>query len=366
MPVVKHEVLAAIVPWMQAVYSPVTAGPDPGWILSTSALAGATLLAIVGGLFAAQQIELVSEQHAADARLRDARQAYDGAAQNLSKVTHELRVAATRALLHDRQLATLVAVRGTVSAQEAERCIGTNELLILLSSEDRYESITGAVDKLTHVRKRALSALVCSVPVTDPAESWDQVRWNHFSIPLEEEEEWRAVYNVIAGQRAIEAKELANMDDDAGWSVAVPPPARRQAGSGLSDGDGAPPKLTDETANAMEMLTVRARAAEEKAAAGAALEAAELRRRELIPPAEFRRGVWVLIYLAVAVIFPLVMLAFGQRSLSFVIQYLVPAVLGLGVIALVIYFRYLSNIAQRPVDTLDEAELDHSGTLWRR
>lgn len=331
------------------------AAPDPNWILSTSAAAAATLLAIVGGLFVAQLISLVSEQHAADARLIDAREARKEAQRNLSRVTDALRAAATRLLLHDRQLASFLAVRGAVPAQEAEQHADAADVLAHLSGEDRRESMHKAVSMLAEMRKRALEVLVCFVPVTDAPEPWERIRWEHFGVLAEEETQWRAVYNLIAAQRAIEATELKGRSGAVrGIAEAVQnwfPDGARFRAAGTSG-----PESFPERADALEALTAQARAAKDADAASTAVAAAEQHRSGLIPPSEFRSGVWVLMYLAIAVILPLTILASGPRHFSFTITYVVPGSLGLGVVVLVLFFWRLSRTAHRPAIPLDGDE----------
>ena len=332
------------------------AGPDPSWILSTAAAAAATLLAIVGGFFVAQLIALVSEQHAADARLMDARDAYNEAQRNLSEATATLRTMATRSLLRDQQLTRLVAVRGMVSTEDAERCVGANDLLTQLSANDRRESIRGAVEMLAEMRERALNALICFIPVTDAPEPWERVKWKHFDMPLEDEPGWRAVYNVIAAQRAIEAAELKRLSN-VSCTVAEAMQSHFHGGARSRMADMSQPRFSfetaRETADALEALTAQVQATKKAAATRDAVEAAKHRRRELIPPAEFRGGVWLLIYLTIAVIFPLAILASGPSNFSFTIRYLVPAVLGFGVIVLLRFFWRLFNMARRPAIPLD-------------
>jgi len=318
---------------------------DPNWLLSTSAVAAATLLAIVGGLFVAQLISLVSEQHAADARLTDAREALKEARRNLSRATDTLRAAATRLLLHDRQLASFVAVRGAIPAEEAEQYTDTADILAQLLGDDRRECVLKAVEMLAEMRVSALDALICFVPVTDLPEPWERIGGRHFGVFAEAETQWRAVYNLIAAHRAIEATEMRG-HSSADSSVAevlqnrFPDDVRsRDAASGPESFLGG--------ADTLEALSEQARAVENANTALAVVAAAKQHRNGLIPPAEFRSGVWVLMYLAIAVILPLAILASGPRYFSFTITYLVPGSLGIGVIVLVIFFWRLSRTANR-------------------
>jgi hypothetical protein len=118
------------VPLSAALAEAAAAGtPDPGWILSTCAVAAVTLLAIVGGFVVAQLIALVSDQHVADARLTDARTAKAEAQATLTAATSALLAAVTQLLLSNQDLAALVAVRGAVEPAEAERITESSALL---------------------------------------------------------------------------------------------------------------------------------------------------------------------------------------------------------------------------------------------
>ncbi len=335
---------------LAAALPAVRAAPDPSWILSTCAAAAATLLAIVGGFLVAQLIALVSDQHAADARLRDARQTRNTAAERLASLTEELRRAASQALLSDPQLATLVAVRGSVPAREGERCAAATALLAELPAADRQQSISAAVGMLAKIRMRAISALISIVPITAKPDSWEKFNWEHFRLPADEEAQWRAVYNIIAAQRAIEAAELSQ------------PGGPPRSVSGEIEyrffGSSADPKIgalngaAEIPDSARETLSSWRQAAIDAQAAAAAEEVALLRRKELIPPREFAFGVWVLGYLAIAVLLPLIVLATGPQSFNFISRYVVPASLAAGVGLLIAFFVHLSAKTRQQAESL--------------
>lgn len=320
--------------------------PDPGWILSTCAAAAATLLAIVGGFLVAQLIALVSDQHVADARLTDARTAEAEAQAALVTATEALRTAVTQLLLSDRNLAALVAVRGTVEPAEAERSTDGFALLAALPAELRAQSIGHAVSQLTDIRKRAAHALISSVPVAERPDSWERFKWAHLRIQSTEDALWRAMYQVVAVQRGIEAAELTGR------------PRPRPAGSAFIDVTFEDPAAVSSSAAAeastaaREALTAWRQAVHgsEQTAAGAKL--ALERRKELIPLTEFTYGVGMLAYLAAAVVFPLGVLASGPRTLSLLSRVLVPASLALGVAFLIAFFVYLSRRTRRPAVSL--------------
>lgn len=323
--------------------------PDPSWILSTCAAAAATLLAIVGGFVVAQLIALVSDQHAADARLTDARAARDDAQADLARATDALRAAATRALLSDRVLAGLVAVRGAVLADEAERYATPTALLAALPAVDREQSIARAVQIMADQRKRAIDALICLVPVSENPESWDEFKLQHFLISADDEAQWHAVYNLIAAQRAIEAAEQMR---PAGAARSVAGEIEYHLKDTADAPFGSPVNGSRETEDVREVLTAWRQAVRDSRTTAAAADAALLRRKELIPLNEFGFGVGVLAYLAAAVMLPLIVLATGPRSFSVFSRYLVPSVLGIGVILLILFFTYLSGRARRPAISL--------------
>lgn len=329
--------------------------PDPGWILSTCAAAAATLLAIVGGFLVAQLIALVSDQHVADARLTDARSAEEQAQATLATATGGLRAAMTQLLLSDRALAALVAVRGTVDPAEAGRATDSSALLAALPADLRAQSIGCAVSQLTEIRDRAAHALISIVPVAEHPDSWEKFKWAHFRIQPAEDALWRAMYQIVAGQREIEAAELAGR--------ARP----RPAGSAFVDvtsGDSAAGQPSPAVAKAVTEAAAEAEAGAREALAAwrQAVRAADQtsavavqalqRRKELIPLTQFRYGVGVLAYLAAAVVFALAVLASGPSGLSVVSRILVPASLALGVAFLIAFFIYLSRRARQPTVSL--------------
>jgi len=326
--------------------------PDPGWILSTCAAAAATLLAIVGGFLVAQLIALVSDQHVADARLTDARGAEEQAQATLATATGALRAAMTQLLLSDRALAALVAVRGTVDSAEAGRTTDGSALLAALPADLRAQSIGCAVSQLTEIRDRAAHALISIVPVAERPDSWEQFKWAHFRIKPAEDALWRAMYQIVATQREMEAAELAGR--------ALP----RPAGSAFIDvtsGDLAA-ALSSPPAAAGPEAQAGAEAHEALAAWRQAVHAADQtsavavqalqRRKELIPLTQFRYGVGVLAYLAATVVFALAVLASGPIGLSVVSRILVPASLALGVAFLIAFFIYLSRRTRQPTVSL--------------
>ena len=320
--------------------------PDPGWILSTCAAAAATLLAIVGGFLVAQLIALVSDQHVADARLTDARTAEAEARAALATATEALRTAVTQLLLSDRSLAALVAVRGTVEPTEAERSTDGSVLLAALPAELRAQSIGHAVSQLTDIRKRAAHALISSVPVAERPDSWELFKWAHLRIQSTEDALWRAMYQVVAVQRGIEAAELAGR------------PRPRPASSAFVDVAFEDPvavsssAAAETSAAAREALTAWRQAVHSSEQTAAAAKLALERRKELIPLTEFTYGVGMLAYLAAAVVFPLGVLASGPRTLSVLSRVLVPASLALGVAFLIAFFVYLSRRTRRPAVSL--------------
>jgi len=327
--------------------------PDPGWILSTCATAAATLLAIVGGFLVAQLIALVSDQHVADARLTDARSAQEQAQATLAASTGALRAAVTPLLLSDQALAALVAVRGTVGPAEAERTTDGSALLDALPADLRAQSIGCAVSQLTELRDRAARALISIVPVAEHPDSWEQFKWAHFRIKPAEDALWRAMYQIIAGQREIEAAELnghprprpagsALIDVTSGaWAAAHSAPAAAAAAAAA--------QAEEEAREALAAWRQAMQAADQTSAVAAqALQ----RRRELIPLTQFKYGVGVLAYLAAAVVFPLAVLASGPGALSVLSRVLVPCSLALGVAFLIAFFVYLSRRTRQPAVSL--------------
>lgn len=319
------------------------ATPDPGWILSTCAIAAVTLLAIVGGFVVAQLIALVSDQHVADARLKDAGRAKTEAQDTLTAATNALLAAVTRLLLSNQDLAALVAVRGTVEPAEAERNTESSALLSELPPELRAQSIGHAVSQLTEIRKRATHALIPIVPVAQRQETWERFKWAHFRIQATEDALWRAVYQIVAAQRQTEAAELAGRQPS------------RPTGSPLIDvtfGDAAPappsPAAAKASADAGEALATWRQAVHIAEQTSAVAKLARQRRNELIPLTEFKYGVGVLAYLAVAVVFPLSVLASGPRTLSVLSTIVVPVSLALGVVLLIAFFISLSRTTSRP------------------
>ncbi len=321
--------------------------PDPGWILSTCAIAAATLLAIVGGFVVAQLIALVSDQHVADARLTDARTTEAEAQATLAAATNALLAAVTQLLLSNQDLAALVAVRGTVEPAEAERNTESSALLSELPPKLRAQSIGRAVSQLTEIRKRATHALISIVPVAERQESWERFKWAHFRIQATEDALWRALYQIVAAQRQTEAAEQAGRQ----------PP--HSAGSPLIDvtfGDAAPasssPAAAKASADACEALAAWRQAVHAADQTSAVAKLALQRRKELIPLTEFKYGVGVLAYLAAAVVFPLSVLASGPRTLSVLSRIVVPASLALGVVFLIAFFISLSRTTSRPTVSL--------------
>lgn len=327
--------------------------PDPGWILSTCAAAAATLLAIVGGFLVAQLIALVSDQHVADARLTDARTAEAEARAALATATEALRTAVTQLLLSDRSLAALVAVRGTVEPTEAERSTDGSVLLAALPAELRAQSIGHAVSQLTDIRKRAAHALISSVPVAERPDSWELFKWAHLRIQSTEDALWRAMYQVVAVQRGIEAAELAGRPrprpaSSAFIDVAFEDPVAVSSSVAAVSSSAA----AETSAAAREALTAWRQAVHSSEQTAAAAKLALERRKELIPLTEFTYGVGMLAYLAAAVVFPLGVLASGPRTLSVLSRVLVPASLALGVAFLIAFFVYLSRRTRRPAVSL--------------
>jgi hypothetical protein len=317
--------------------------PDPGWILSTCAIAAVTLLAIVGGFVVAQLIALVTDQHVADARLNDAGEAETEAQGTLAAATDTLLAAVTKLLLSNQDLAALVAVRGTVEPAEAERTTESSALLSELPPELRAQSIGRAVSQLTEIRKRATHALIPIVPVAERQESWERFKWAHFRIQATEDALWRAVYQIVAAQRQTEAAEQAGRH----------PP--HPAGSPLIDvkfGDATPasasPAAAKASADAYEALAAWRQADHAAEQTSAAAKLAQQRRDELIPVTEFKYGVGVLAYLAAAVVFPLCVLATGPRTLTVLSAIVVPASLAVGVLLLIAFFISLSRTTSRP------------------
>jgi hypothetical protein len=344
--------------------------PDPGWILSTCATAAATLLAIVGGFLVAQLIALVSDQHVADARLTDARGAQEQAQATLAAATAALRAAVTPLLLSDQALAALVAVRGTVGPAEAERTTDGSALLDALPADLRAQSIGCAVSQLTELRDRAAHALILIVPVAEHPDSWERFKWAHFRIKPAEDALWRAMYQIIAGQREIEAAELNGH------------PRPRPAGSALIDVTSGASAAAHSAPAAAAAAQAEEEAREALAAWRQAVQAADQtsavaaqalqRRRELIPLTQFKYGVGVLAYLAAAVVFPLAVLASGPGALSVLSRVLVPSSLALGVAFLIAFFVYLSRRTRQPAVSLllqpptTETELrDCTFARWR-
>jgi hypothetical protein len=332
------------VPLSAALAEAAAAGtPDPGWILSTCAVAAVTLLAIVGGFVVAQLIALVSDQHVADARLTDARTADAEAQATLTAATDALLAAVTQLLLSNQDLAALVAVRGTVEPAEAERITESSALLSELPPELRAQSIGRAVGQLTEIRKRATHALIPIVPVAERQESWERFKWAHFRIQATEDALWRALYQIVAAQRQTEAAEQAGQQ----------PP--HPTGSPLIDvtfGDAAPaspsPAAVKASAETHEALAAWRQAVHAADQTSALARLALQRRNELIPVSEFKYGIGVLAYLAAAVVFPLCVLASGPRTLSVLSTVVVPASLALGVVFLIAFFISLSRTTSRP------------------
>jgi hypothetical protein len=320
--------------------------PDPGWILSTCAIAAVTLLAIVGGFVVAQLIALVSDQHVADARLTDARTAEAEAQATLTAATNALLAAVTQLLLSNQDLAALVAVRGSVEPAEAERNTESSALLSELPPELRAQSIGRAVSQLTEIRKRATHALISIVPVAERQESWERFKWAHFRIQATEDALWRALYQIVAAQRQTEAAEQAGRQ----------PP--HPAGSSLIDtfGDAAPasssPAAAKASADAREALAAWRQAVHAADQTSAVAKLALQRRKELIPLTEFKYGIGVLAYLAAAVVFPLSVLASGPSTLSVLSKIVAPASLALGVVFLIAFFISLSHTTSRPTVSL--------------
>jgi hypothetical protein len=319
------------------------ATPDPGWILSTCAVAAATLLAIVGGFVVAQLIALVSDQHVAVARLTDARTAETEAQKTLTAATNALLAAVTQLLLSNQDLAALVAVRGTVEPADAERNTESSELLLELPPELRAQSIGRAVSQLTEIRQRATHALIPIVPVAERQETWERFKWAHFRLQATEDALWRAVYQIVAAQRQTEAAEQAGRQ----------PP--HPAGSPLIDvtfGDAAPasssPAAAKASADVRDALAAWRQAVHAAEQTSAVAKLAMQRRNELIPLTEFKYGVGVLAYLAVAVVFPLCVLASGPSTLSVLSSIVVPVSLALGVVLLIAFFISLSRTTSRP------------------
>lgn len=316
--------------------------PDPGWILSTCAVAAATLLAIVGGFVVAQLIALVSDQHVANARLIDARTAETEAQTTQAAATEALLAAVTQLLLSNQDLAALVAVRGTVEPAEAERNTERSALLSELPPALRAQSIGRAVSQLTEIRKRATHALIPIVPVAERQESWERFKWAHFRIQATEDALWRALYQIVAAQRQTEAAEQAGRQ----------PP--HPAGSPLIDvtfEDTAPasssPAAAKAGADAREALAAWRQAVHAADQTSAVAKLALQRRKELIPLTEFKYGVGVLAYLAAAVLFPLIVLASGPSTLSVLSAIVVPVSLALGVVFLIAFFISLSRTTNR-------------------
>jgi hypothetical protein len=325
--------------------TPAQVVPDPGWILSTCAAAAATLLAIVGGFLVAQLIALVSDQHVADARLADARTADEEAHAARAAAADALREAVTRLLLSDRHLTALVAVRGTVDPAEAEPSAGGSALLTALPAGLRKQSIQRAVTELTESRERAVRALTSIVPVAEHPESWERFRWAHFRIKASEDALWRAVYQVVAAQRAAEAAELAGNPPAAGGLALIDVVSDGAAGHSS-------PAAAEANADARDALAAWRQAVRTAEQTSALAKLALQRRRELIPLTQFRYGVGVLAYLAAAVVFPLAVLATGPGSLSVVSRVVVPATLALGLAFLIAFFVSLSRRTRQPAVSL--------------
>ncbi len=348
---------------LAVAHATVTATPDPSWILSTCAAAAATLLAIVGGFLVAQLIALASEQHAADTRLTDARDAWDVAQDNLATAAEALRAAATQALLSDRELAMLLAVRGTAAPSEVDRCAAATPLLAELPAGDREHSISQAVSISADIRKRAINALISIVPVAESPDSWEKFKWEHFRLPVNEEAQWRAVYSLIAAQRAIEAAE-ANRSAGKRRSVSGEIEYRFQDPSADPVSGSVNGFREAHEQGTREVLAVWRQAVKDAQVTSAAANAAVLRRKELIPLVEFGFGVGVLAYLAFAVLLPLIVLATGPRSFSFVSRYIVPASLGVGVSLLIAFFAYLSGkTRQQAVSLHSTGDTDPGSTV---
>jgi hypothetical protein len=321
--------------------------PDPGWILSTCAAAAATLLAIVGGFLVAQLIALVSDQHVADSRLTDARAAQEQAQAALAAATDALRSAVTPLLLADQALAALVAVRGTVDLAEAERTTDGSALLDALPADLRAQSIGCAVSQLTALRDRAAHALISIVPVAEHPDSWEQFKWAHFRIKPAEDALWRAMYQIVAAQREIEAAELIG--------GALPRPAASafiDVTSAVTAAANPSPAAAAAEAEVHEALAAWRQAVHAAEQTSAAAAQALQRRRELIPLTQFKYGVGVLAYLAAAVVFPLTVLASGPYALSVLSRVFVPASLALGVAFLIAFFVYLSRRTRQPAVSL--------------
>lgn len=322
--------------------------PDPGWILSTCTAAAATLLAIVGGFLVAQLIALVSDQHVADARLADARTAEAEARAALSAATGALRAAVTRVLLSDRDLAALVAVRGTVEPAEAERSTDGSALLAALPAGLRAQSVGCAVSQLIKIRERAAPALISIVPVASQPASWERFKWAHFRIQATEDALWRALYQIVAAQRQAEAAELGTRTS--------PPPVRSALADVTFGGSASAPATAqpdaDADADARAALAAWRQALRAADQTSAVARLALQRRKELIPLTEFKYGIGVLAYLAAEVLFPLGVLASGPGTLSFLSQIVVPASFALGVVLLIIFFGFLSRKTSSPAVSL--------------
>jgi hypothetical protein len=320
--------------WSRPVEANLACVIDSGTLLTTCAVVGAAIVAIVGGLLVARFVTLDSAQEGADRRVAELET-------RLEHATGDARVAARQLLDHDLDYAlddevvyeALIRSYNEDQSENPQAVVAMTFLRELTDLDGFTDSeVEPAIRQIAAEMTAALSHLRDLVPEQEEQERWRGFkRGRHLSVG--NESVWLAAYEFISEARRSAARKVRSSLYGFNVPSLVGMPESALLGLGSH--------RRDARRRLQEFLDM---AKAEESAVGRQLAIAVEDRARIIKPKGLISGLLVLAYLAaVSIVLPVLLLTPAPATLSDTQAIIVSSFFLSGIVVLFVYMGWLAS-----------------------